>query len=163
MSCEPPESKQSLPVRGAWVEMREMSNGEITDNRRSPCGERGLKCLFRVLVTLRLDGRSPCGERGLKLTQNRKEVNIYGASLPVRGAWVEILLFSSIGIIPPPSLPVRGAWVEMRSYSGACALRTSRSPCGERGLKSYVRREAIELVESLPVRGAWVEIRKPPP
>ena len=33
----------SLPVRGAWIEMR-----------------------FRLMVTATVGGRSPCGERGLK-------------------------------------------------------------------------------------------------
>ena len=59
---------QSLPVRGAWIEI----NFVRTSGYPTLC-------------------RSPCGERGLKLTQVRKEVNnIYG-SLPVRGAWIEIL------------------------------------------------------------------------
>ena len=33
----------SLPVRGAWVEMR-ICCIPIATCRRSPCGERGLKC-----------------------------------------------------------------------------------------------------------------------
>ena len=40
----------------------------------------------------------------------------------------------------PPSLPVRGAWIEI--WSGAlcmCADISSRSPCGERGLKCGVK------------------------
>ena len=62
------EPSTSLPVRGAWVEI---GYSIITDSiypSRSPCGERGLKCLD----VLRLNGenrRSPCGERGLKLRQ----------------------------------------------------------------------------------------------
>ena len=35
-------------------------------------------------------GRSPCGERGLKY-QLRHSVPFAGKSLPVRGAWVEIV------------------------------------------------------------------------
>ena len=35
------------------------------------------------------------------------------ASLPVRGAWVEILLAAVISSALPLSLPVRGAWVEI--------------------------------------------------
>ena len=37
-------------------------------------------------------GRSPCGERGLKCRLD-SVVNLVSASLPVRGAWVEILRF----------------------------------------------------------------------
>ena len=34
------------------------------------------------------------------------------------------------------SLPVRGAWIEMDALSKRRENRRSRSPCGERGLKS---------------------------
>ena len=33
----------SLPVRGAWVEIQRCSVGDEWKDRRSPCGERGLK------------------------------------------------------------------------------------------------------------------------
>ena len=57
------------------------------------------------------------------------------------------------------SLPVRGAWIEI-SCPAAYAVRWwGRSPCGERGLKSAVRRRVGLLVVSLPVRGAWIEIK----
>ena len=56
-------------------------------------------------------GRSPCGERGLKslveLERRRKLL-----SLPVRGAWVEMLLCACVCLVIA-SLPVRGAWVEI--------------------------------------------------
>ena len=34
----------SLPVRGAWIEMYSMPLFFAALKRRSPCGERGLKC-----------------------------------------------------------------------------------------------------------------------
>ena len=55
-------------------------------------------------------------------------------SLPVRGAWIEII-HSPRGEARGPSLPVRGAWIEIIIYSNA-----------------------IFIVMSLPVRGAWIEI-----
>ena len=56
-------------------------------------------------------------------------------SLPVRGAWIEIL--SSGGLSRSAmSLPVRGAWIEI-VWKYPCIL-----PCDP----------------SLPVRGAWIEI-----
>ena len=58
---------RSLPVRGAWVEIQTGANGDISGARRSPCGERGLKCIIAFYTV-------------------RKRL-----SLPVRGAWVEIL------------------------------------------------------------------------
>ena len=56
------------------------------------------------------------------------------------------------------SLPVRGAWVEIASLMNGASERGRRSPCGERGLKLLVIRQAERLARSLPVRGAWVEI-----
>ena len=55
----------SLPVRGAWIEIRSQ-HGLLGQYRRSPCGERGLKFLW-----------------GNSYTQVIR-------SLPVRGAWIEI-------------------------------------------------------------------------
>ena len=56
-------------------------------------------------------GRSPCGERGLK-SGDAARAAFGSASLPVRGAWVEI----------------DGQTVHLQ-------LHKRRSPCGERGLK----------------------------
>ena len=79
-------------------------------------------------------GRSPSGERGLKS-------RVHGAaggdmrSLPIRGAWIEI--FHLIGTtLPILSLPIRGAWIEIGSSTTGTKERDSRSPFGERGLKS---------------------------
>ena len=55
-------------------------------------------------------------------------------SLPVRGAWIEILA-SIDGTAPAASLPVRGAWIEIAN-----------------------RAKTDLLGGSLPVRGAWIEI-----
>ncbi len=104
------EPLKSLPVRGAWVEIATYLAKRAEFSRRSPCGERGLKCRWstcracrkcrspcgerglkwqRVGVWQRMGRRSPCGERGLKwlpwLSAGRGQ-----SSLPVRGAWVEI-------------------------------------------------------------------------
>ena len=56
-------------------------------------------------------GRSPCGERGLKLIVLHRPCTS-GASLPVRGAWIEIMLFPPV-VVTTTSLPVRGAWIEI--------------------------------------------------
>ena len=37
------EAKESLPVRGAWIEMTRCGCFRVLQSRRSPCGERGLK------------------------------------------------------------------------------------------------------------------------
>ena len=59
-------------------------------------------------------------------------------SLPVRGAWVEMLICPRKRL-KTASLPVRGAWVE---------------------ISQNVKPD--QLKASLPVRGAWVEIGTKP-
>ena len=61
----------SLPVRGAWIEIKTSRFSEYKTGRRSPCGERGLK--FHC--------PSPHVTRMM--------------SLPVRGAWIEIKIVFS--------------------------------------------------------------------
>ena len=56
-------------------------------------------------------------------------------SLPVRGAWIEIISAMMLHDKDDKSLPVRGAWIEITSNSAS-----------------------ISGVVSLPVRGAWIEI-----
>ena len=57
---------QSLPSRGAWIEIFVRFNNGILHIRRSPHGERGLKFIIIVNPTAS------------------------GMSLPSRGAWIEI-------------------------------------------------------------------------
>ena len=57
----------SLPVRGAWIEIKPPVFMAWEDERRSPCGERGLKFFAQIQKAFR------------------------DKSLPVRGAWIEIL------------------------------------------------------------------------
>ena len=116
----------SLPVRGAWIEMLFGGCCHRPPAGRSPCGERGLKS---PLVR-----RSPCGERGLKYRQ---------AGYPRPAA---------------ASLPVRGAWIEISAFWYWSTATFCRSPCGERGLKSFAAALVRRRPSSLPVRGAWIEM-----
>ena len=61
--------------------------------RRSPCGERGLKSTMCLQGRQKQTRRSPCGERGLKLEYFTVE-KLGVKSLPVRGAWIEIICWS---------------------------------------------------------------------
>ena len=79
------------------------------------------------------------------------------ASLPVRGAWVEIANAERLVDIMA-SLPVRGAWVEITYRAASLTCHSRRSPCGERGLKWLTNGVLVNAFASLPVRGAWVEI-----
>ena len=58
----------------------------------------------------------------------------FALSLPVRGAWIEILT-ARIAYTIIRSLPVRGAWIEIRRQTTLTDWKSRRSPCGERGLK----------------------------
>ena len=60
----------------------------------------------------------------------------FAQSLPVRGAWVEIIAGTDGTYDITKSLPVRGAWVEIVKSIACRSLYFRRSPCGERGLKS---------------------------
>ena len=61
---------------------------DISENGRSPYGERGLKLNLEGETEL-VNGRSPYGERGLKLLI-RQPCSHVTTSLPLRGAWIEI-------------------------------------------------------------------------
>ena len=56
--------------------------------------------------------RSPCGERGLKCIADALGVEDI-RSLPVRGAWIEMADAALKMAAAMQSLPVRGAWIEM--------------------------------------------------
>ena len=92
MPCRGRGCRTSLPVRGAWIEIAKKHKGICTTPRRSPCGERGLKCSVCPHISRRL------------------------MSLPVRGAWIEISFFVAVFGLSR-SLPVRGAWIEIEGGS----------------------------------------------
>ena len=78
-------------------------------------------------------------------------------SLPMRGAWIEILCLKYI-VLFGMSLPMRGAWIEIATLTCICQLCVCRSPCGERGLKLHPSNVNNHHNMSLPMRGAWIEI-----
>ena len=168
---------------------------------RSPHGERGLKWLSGGL------GRVPLQSlpsRGAWIEIRYALHQLHGGkSLPSRGAWIEIFCgfprppFGRVAPLtggggwnkppPPPtpgavlSLPSRGAWIEIMTHSPHLPEWPSRSPHGERGLKSrcqvprlfYLLRRSphgerglksifggtnLFTTMSLPSRGAWIEI-----
>ena len=75
----------------------------------------------------------------------------------MRGAWIEI----PVGLyqhLRHTSLPVRGAWIEILPTQTECGGGQCRSPCGERGLKFRCGDSGTRGLWSLPVRGAWIEM-----
>ena len=105
-------SNESLPVRGAWIEIKVYAKLLRNNDRSLPVRGAWIEISRRKGESRRDYRRSPCGERGLKLLYARAARH-GKASLPVRGAWIEI----SRGRCRPRcggrSLPVRGAWIEI--------------------------------------------------
>ena len=56
------------------------------------------------------------------------------------------------------SLPLRGAWIEILPDSAKQVFTYRRSPCGGRGLKYVPYHVYRRVLRSLPLRGAWIEI-----
>ena len=130
-----PGQSPSLPARGAWIEIGFADLGGILLKSRSPHGERGLK----FGTTFALAHGQP--------------------SLPARGAWIEI-----VGEEHPEtvdrSLPPRGAWIEIVIEWIGTVLKASRSPHGERGLKSSHCADGASPQRSLHTRGMEIETFK---
>ena len=103
----------SLPVRGAWVEITQKARGFAGQTLSLPVRGAWVEIASLMNGASECGRRSPCGERGLK--------------------WLPWL---STGCGQSRSLPVRGAWVEIAKQSiTSSRARVGRSPCGERGLK----------------------------
>ena len=99
----------SLPVRGAWIEIR-LSDLETAISKSLPVRGAWIEIASRGAIWLQCLCRSPCGERGLKYL--------------MRG-------LASTGLRRSPC-------GERGLKSGERSARTTadrRSPCGERGLK----------------------------
>ena len=60
---------------------------------------------------------------------------------------------------PSASLPVQGAWIEILRFVRQKHPQR-RSPCRERGLKCKIDYIIHTLKTSLPVQGAWIEIAR---
>ena len=83
---------------------------EYAEDSRSPCGERGLKCVSYDYLA-GCDGRSPCGERGLKCQQEARQPQTNRRSpCGERGLKCPPLALPGMA---SRSLPVRGAWIEI--------------------------------------------------
>ena len=124
-------------------------------SRRSPHGERGLK-FHGDWENHTGKGRSPHGERGLKYVP---PYSLPGpvASLPTRGAWIEIPVVMDkldrlCGRSPHGERGLKFPWNHLQHKT------SSRSPHGERGLKSGCCPPDQTWPRSLPTRGAWIEI-----
>ena len=79
----------SLPIRGAWIEIRETFGGANDLETSLPIRGAWIEILAMVVATPRGECRSPSGERGLKSTIAHP-LSAVIRSLPIRGAWIEI-------------------------------------------------------------------------
>ena len=124
-------------MRGAWIEISAHRGTSRTRSRRSPCGERGLKCPLVAFCARSL------------------------SSLPVRGAWIEMVYPCHLRLPPRRRSPCGERGLKFPDSCFRKKSRQRRSPCGERGLKFVVRVQRHNRQWSLPVRGAWIEIFSP--
>ena len=120
--------------------------------RRSPCGERGLKFCKHLPLFFQHLRRSPCGERGLKFGEEAVAQGVR-RSLPVRGAWIEMLYFTDAdgNFVCRSPCGERGL-----KWLASSTLRTGfrRSPCGERGLKFCISKESARKFMVAPRAGS---------
>ena len=121
---------------------------------RSPHGERGLKSAVATGAGA-IIGRSPHGERGLKYEpahDHDQELR----SLSSWRAWIEIMPIRT-RFCRNRSLSSWRAWIEI-TPSFRKPVSTSRSPHGERGLKSSADLIIRESWKSLSSWRAWIEM-----
>ena len=147
------------------------------EERRSPCGERGLKCIrrrsrlpadwslpmrgawieiYHIAFGVREKSVAPHAGAWIEiilLCENCHEIYV----APHAGAWIEIINFIVFSLSPACRSPCGERGLKCRSYQKQKQTE-SRSPCGERGLKYTGQQDIATLRLSLPMRGAWIEI-----
>ena len=128
----------SLSSRRAWIEMPKREQKLNLMSSRSPHGERGLKS-ERWLKGTRKLRRSPHGERGLKYEIIESGAMVQDASLSSRRAWIEIfVVLEHMNMFHIVALLTES--VDWNIDSIEIYIKViSRSPHGERGLKSNGR------------------------
>ena len=126
--------ESSLSLRRAWIEIASSSTRRIRYRpSRSPYGERGLKFDGDLTELAGGAGRSPYGERGLKYRNYRN-----CAGFPCRSPYGERGLKLGVtvyAVVFGVSLFLRRAWIEMSLGSSYLTASLCRSPYGECGLK----------------------------
>ena len=125
---------QSLPSRGAWIEILGAPGNRIYPPPSLPSRGAWIEIDGTPIQSPVISCRSPHGERGLKLNFKVVKFAIFAWSLPSRGAWIEIQIpvFSPIFITRRSPHGERGLKY-FREHLGNGYTR--RSPHGERGLK----------------------------
>ena len=84
----------------------------------------------------------------------RTEQIFRSASLPSRGAWIEMRTVGLAVRITCSSLPSRGAWIEIAQSRYCVRLGARRSPRGERGLKLPNRATVCGWARVAPLAGS---------
>ena len=123
---------ESLPARGAWIEISPCTPTLAGRRGRSPHGEHGLK--FRKPPMGECPPRrSPHGEHGLKYCTGQGG-QAHAESLPARGAWIEIT---------HPRLHSRQ--MGGRSPHGECGSKYVRYGLPALAVKSWMKPSVIQL------------------
>ena len=151
----------------------------MTGDRRSPQGERGLKSLGpptpkpsqsslsarRAWIEIQETGRcaiwcptSLSARRAWIEIHARDVRTLREQSLSARRAWIEIVTAAVVLALVAVSLSARRAWIEIMLFCAENQGARSRSPQGERGLKSQLVPPPVNRIRSLSARRAWIEI-----
>ena len=121
---------ESLPSRGAWIEMRPMT---ITGYLRLSLPSRGAWIEMSELGKIRFPGDVAPLTGSVDRNFSGFGITAYPSrSLPSRGAWIEMLLQRSVGaqyIVAP----LTGSVDRNLSPGASIASAGGRSPHGERG------------------------------
>ena len=120
---------QSLPIRGAWIEIKTATSKQ-SKTKSLPIRGAWIEISPPNHANTAAAGRSPSGERGLKYPRTVERQHLAG------------------------SLPIRGAWIEISLTQTASQIRGGRSPSGERGLKSETYATKSSLTQVAPHPGS---------
>ena len=100
-----PQIQRSLPPRGAWIEITIDEQTGLIEQKSLPPRGAWIEIGLVIIAVHSSTRRSPHGERGLKC-KNDGAVDAVAESLPPRGAWIEILRYEErrLGIqVAPPT------------------------------------------------------------
>ena len=149
-------SDGSLPVRGAWIEIASGSSGRPRRGTSLPVRGAWIEIVDLGTPDRLACSRSPCGERGLKYSKP-EEPAAEGGRSPCGERGLKSFVAALVRRRPCRS-PCGERGLKSLLYCAYATKVKSRSPCGERGLKSWSWLSLPVVVSSLPVRGAWIEM-----
>ena len=122
---------RSLPSRGAWIEILRGKAAQAVQLVAPLAGSVDRNGGIYIDPTFERNVAPLAGSVDRNPTGTSRPGGA-AASLPSRGAWIEIALCDASNLVPG-SLPSRGAWIEIPDSRLQRSEYLGRSPRGERG------------------------------